>query len=327
MKKPNVFLGYAELKTIRSEKWEQAQSDEYKEYRKNWKEYPEQMFIPDFPLHMNLQTSNLCNLKCEFCNRQVFDYKFKNAYMPFETFKSIIDEGAKEGLKSIAISCFDEPLMNKQLHEYVAYAKSKGILDIFINTNGTLLTPDRSKQLIEAGITKIIISLDSPYKEQYEAIRKGASFDKVISNIKALFELRGENVNPLIRINMIMMPEDTMQKIDDTWLLLSNHVDLIATLRLVDLEAETPDYNNRISNFVCPQMLSRMVLDEQGNVYPCCMIAGDDLYLGNVNEGSLKDMWQSDKYNYIRGVHMAGYFYHLPSCAKCGIAIQEDSLL
>ena len=39
----------------------------FKEYRKKWKEWPENFYTGDFPLHLDIEASSVCNLSCEFC--------------------------------------------------------------------------------------------------------------------------------------------------------------------------------------------------------------------------------------------------------------------
>ena len=59
--------------------------------------------------------------------------------MKFETFKKIIDEGAPKGLRAINLNNFGESFYNKNLVKMIAYAKSKGVLDVMLHTNGTVM--------------------------------------------------------------------------------------------------------------------------------------------------------------------------------------------
>jgi cyclic pyranopterin phosphate synthase len=44
---------------------------------------------------------------------------------------------------------------------WVAEAREAGILDISLITNGSLLTPARAKALMEAGLTRLMVSVDA----------------------------------------------------------------------------------------------------------------------------------------------------------------------
>ena len=58
-----------------------------------------------------------------------------------------------------------EPLLNPHIHEIIAYAKKKGIIDTIINTNATQLTREMSIKLIDAGLDHIIYSFDGGTKK------------------------------------------------------------------------------------------------------------------------------------------------------------------
>ena len=99
---------------------------EYQEYRKNWEEYPKKCFVSRFPLHLDIELTNRCNLNCKFCPYHSEDAPFKpNIYedMDFEMYKQIIDEGSKKGLKAVKLNYRGEPLLYDKLPEAIKYAK------------------------------------------------------------------------------------------------------------------------------------------------------------------------------------------------------------
>ena len=89
----------------------------------------------------------------------------------------------------------------------IKYAKDKGILEVQFNTNAMLLTEKISERLIEAGLDRIIFSLDGMTKETFENIRGGANFEKVVNNIKSFINIRNEmgGKKPCVRIQMVKM--------------------------------------------------------------------------------------------------------------------------
>ena len=54
-----------------STKWETYKSDTYFEYRKQWVDLPKNKIIRNFPLHLDIETTNVCNLKCPMCARTI----------------------------------------------------------------------------------------------------------------------------------------------------------------------------------------------------------------------------------------------------------------
>ena len=81
---------------------------EYKEYRKQWRETAVSHIKTEFPLHLDIEVTSYCNLACPMCPRthRVQLGKWENRMMKLETFKKIIDEGTKKGLKAINLNNF-----------------------------------------------------------------------------------------------------------------------------------------------------------------------------------------------------------------------------
>ena len=147
--------------------------------------------------------------------------QWQNKMMKLETFKKIIDEGSERGLKAINLNNFGESFFNKNLVEMISYAKSKGVLDVMLHTNGTVMNPDLAKGLIKSGLNRIIFSLDSITKEIYEKIRIGAKFEDTVNNVKSFYEIR-KNLNsksPVIRVSMVRMKENDHEadQFEDFW--------------------------------------------------------------------------------------------------------------
>lgn len=332
-KKSNVYVGFDEIKTTRYEQWQSSRSNKYKEYRKKWEIYPSLLKITDFPMHIDIETSSFCNLECSMCARtqKVKQGTWrKNKNLDFDLFKKIIDEGAKLGLYAINLNNFGEPLLNKNIPEMIKYAKDKGIIDIFFHTNGILLKKNISRKVVEAGLDRIIISIDSPIKEKYEQIRKGAIFDVVIQNLKDLAETRNEMGldSPLIRINMIKFPDLTKDEVELAKNFFLNYADSIGFLELEDYNEDKlkrvkfkKDY---VSSFICPQLFTRLSIHENGNVVPCCVDIDAEMLLGNIKNESILNIWNSNKLNKIREKHLKGKFYEIQRCRYCDWAIKED---
>ena len=70
---------------------------EYKDYRKMWRDTAVKHIKTEFPLHLDIEVTSYCNLACPMCPRthRVELGKWQNKMMKFDTFKKIIDEGAK----------------------------------------------------------------------------------------------------------------------------------------------------------------------------------------------------------------------------------------
>ncbi|MBF0301235.1 MAG: hypothetical protein HQK51_21180, partial [Oligoflexia bacterium] len=130
-------------------------SDAYSYYRHCWEEYPKKFIVSPFPIHLDIEASSRCNLRCTFCDKLPLLTKKQLGDIDYNLFCKIIDEGAAKGLQSLKLSYRGEPLLHKKIIDMVKYAKIRGVLDIYFNTNGMLLNEDVSLKLIKAGLNRI----------------------------------------------------------------------------------------------------------------------------------------------------------------------------
>ena len=145
----------------------------YNDYRKYWSKAISAETLTNFPLHLDIELTSDCNLKCKMC----WQYKDPNAFprgmMNFSLFKKLIDEGVKNGLCAIKLQSRGEAMMHPKIFEYSKYAKDKGIMDIHLTTNGTLfLKKGRIDKLFDSGIDKLIFSIDDAHDESIDEIYK-----------------------------------------------------------------------------------------------------------------------------------------------------------
>ena len=73
------------------------------------------------------------------------------------------------------------------------YAKQKGIPQVGMISNGSLITEAAARGMIEAGLDAINISVDASGKEVFESTRIGLKYDKVIANVERLLALREQS--------------------------------------------------------------------------------------------------------------------------------------
>jgi len=145
------------------------------------------------PSKVQIETTVRCNLSCFMCPRETLGFKERIIPdMNLEKFTSIIDKLHK-GIGNIFVHGLGEPLLNMEIVKMIVIASRKAPVSLI--TNGILLNSGLTYNLFHAGLSNITISMDSPYKEVYENIRRGANYDKLVENIAM--------VNRIIKGNFI----------------------------------------------------------------------------------------------------------------------------
>ena len=320
---PNANFHNAGKRTV----FDVRQDERFLEYRRRWYEYPLNFIVGEFPIHLDIETTNACNLHCPFCAVTFNNWgPYRRGYMELALFRKIIDEGVENGLCSVKFSLRGEPMLHPKLFEMIRYAKEKGIMDIYINTNATLLHEDKINQLIDAGLDRISVSFEGITKEVYESYRVGANYEKVLSNIKNLRRIREKRglTYPQIRVQTVLLPEleESFPQYVEFWQSIADEV------AYLDARHETPDDDHRglVANWSCPFLWQRMVILWDGTLLPCLMQGISDfnlMSLGNAKEISIKEMWQSKKAAYYRELHKSGQAHKLEACDRCSYRAKE----
>ena len=143
-------------------------------------------------MSIDIETAAICDLACPHCSREYIITPDK--IMDEDLYKKIIDETSKLNIPSIKLNWRGEPLLNPKMPEMIKYAKSKGILEVLINTNAVSLNEKKSQEIVDSGLDVIIYSFDGGSKNTYEKLRPGRfkknSFEKVYDNIKKFSEIK-----------------------------------------------------------------------------------------------------------------------------------------
>jgi radical SAM protein with 4Fe4S-binding SPASM domain len=268
--------------------------DRYWDYRESW-DNPTGL---KYPVQINLEVNDKCNLRCKMCPRSSNKYNLNTGTkMPLSLFKKIIDE---KQLQAIAFGGGDEPLLNKDLPQMVKYASIRGVMDIRVTTNGTMLNRNLSEQLMENGVTWLSVSIDAFTKDKYKQIRPGSNLDLVENNVKNFIQLKKSlDVNlPVLRVSFIDMDfnRDEIDLFLDKWVKLIDYVDIQRYVSYVDNGTK-----KLVKQFKCLDPFRRLWVKANGDVYPCCNFLcvkkehNDELLLGNINQDSIQDIWDGKK--------------------------------
>jgi len=308
----------------------------FKDYREEWDAVNKLEKITEFPLFIQLDTTQKCNFDCPHC--MLSDEGGMKKYFSEETinnneFNLVLDEAKKYNCPSISLQGTNEPLLDKNLEEQIKYAKDNGFIDIMINSNASPLTEKRSRKIIESGLTRIRFSIDAATEKTFEKVRVGGDFNKVKRNILKFIEIKKEMgvALPIVGVSFCVLADNYHEKDDfiDFW---REKVDFVSVQRFTpptpDLKWDKfyPDIGSeeKFENFKCPQPFQRLVIRNK-DITPCCTWFSRELSLGEVGKVTLHDAWHSKDMNDLRELHQKGEWYKNPTCKKCVNSIFKES--
>ncbi len=137
------------------------------------------------PAEVYLEPTNRCNLSCASCPRTRMDRPVGE--MGLELFHHIAT-GLAGGTELVNLYTYGEPLLHPAIDRMVATLAGLGIASS-ITTNGTRLDRRTSELLVAAGLSHMIVSLDTDDPVRYRDLRRGGQFELVIENLHYLAEV------------------------------------------------------------------------------------------------------------------------------------------
>ena len=150
------------------------------------------------PVCLYLETTNRCNLLCTTCPR-TYEELEPPADMSWELFTRIVDQ--VPNIARVVLHGVGEPMLVKDLPRQVRYLKDRGAYVLF-NTNGTLLTPRKGRELAEAGLDELRVSLDAADPATYRAVRGKDFFARILRNVRAFAEMQAREGLDKPRLSM-----------------------------------------------------------------------------------------------------------------------------
>lgn len=134
-----------------------------------------------------VEASSRCNLACKMCFRHSWVGERFGDLDP-EVFARVMDEPVLRDTRTVFFGGMGEPLVHPALAEMAALASARG-KKVELVTNGTLLNCEKAKELLNAGVTRIWVSIDELY-ENYGKIQVGSDFELVLGNLETFNALR-----------------------------------------------------------------------------------------------------------------------------------------
>lgn len=297
---------------------------EYALYRKNWKEYPGNRFVSEYPLLVDLELSTSCNLRCPMCytTTERFKNRVKTKMMSYGLYRRIIDEiGGR--VPAIRLSLRGEPTLHPRFLDCIAYAKKNGIGEVSALTNGSTLTKNFFKQVMDAGMDWLTISIDG-LGRTYENIRKPLKFRDTLRRVVEIKAIKDKNNThkPVIKIQSIWPAiRNAPEKFYDTF---SPYADLIAFNPLIDYLGRDKEITYE-PDFNCPQLYQRLVIGADGRAMMCSNDEDGSRIIGDANKESVYDIWHGEKLDKARSIHgQKNGFMRITVCRKCYLPRATD---
>ncbi len=276
------------------------------------------------PISLEIELTKKCNQKCIHC----WNESGNGSVIRLEKLEEIVDEFREKGGQNLKLTG-GEPFLHPSFFNFVEYSKEKGVRNIEITTNGSLINEDNVKFLSKY-INQLNISLHGATEEthnkitrsqNYQIVRKAISLcndyglspiinftimGKNKSEIEAMFKLF-QNSKNRIRFNLLMQrgSGEKLEDISAEIFKLRKEIRYFGSLYSVELEKSglyPQGYNKEVESskfYGCSALRTGMYLSSEGLVFPCNLATNP---IGNIYENSISDIWRSENAKKIREI-------------------------
>ncbi len=295
------------------------------------------------PLIIYIDPCDTCNFRCKFCptgNLELMK-KTKGRFhgpMDFSVYCQLIDSLADfdDPIRIIRLYKEGEPLVNPHFADMVAYAKlSPHVQRVDTTTNAALLTPERSRAILDAGLDRLNISVEGMGAESYQEFSGvHLDFDRFIENIAWFYEHRG-NCELNIKINGDNLSAEQEDAFFSTF---GDICDGISVERTIDywpkFREMRVDFDENVTLLggqsrevqVCPYVFYEMCVNSDGT-FSLCRFDWNHAMLLDKHVGApatLKKIWDSIvlwnfQQRFLNGERK---LLTVLSCPKCGLLKQ-----
>jgi MoaA/NifB/PqqE/SkfB family radical SAM enzyme len=171
-------------------------------------------------LKVIVDVSNKCNLRCRMCHFS-FDEVFHrpSQHMRPEMFARMA-ESVLPYAHTVILSAGNEPLASPWFSDILRICSGYDVPNLLFLTNAQLLNERIAETILQCGVTQVQVSADGSTRATYEYIRRGASFERLLQNLKYI-TARKEALHrtlPQLQFNVVLMQSNLEE--------LENFVDL-----------------------------------------------------------------------------------------------------
>lgn len=244
--------------------------------------------------------------------------------MDWDLYRSIVDQAIALGIRRYSVYLMNEPMLDRELPERVAYVSARITKPQYVKvtSHGGLLTERMARGLLDSGLNKLKISVQSLNPKTYRAIM-GLELSKTLSNIDRLLTLKQQGGYTLPRLEIVMV--DSIQTHNEIPAMKRYWQQRDIKLYIEPVENRADQQNIRDSAVGartlkafswCRRLIEQIYILYDGRMLQCCADWEQRSVMGDLTLESLANIWLGARYSDYRRRFAAGNVKGL-ICAGC----------
>lgn len=304
------------------------------------------------PFVFNIETTNYCNMRCVMCPRTELMTR-KNIWIDDEKFESVLDQmrpHSEEDLKGfwdfvydkynldseirtengfyfqvsarcVTLHGYGEPLLDKNIVRRIQACAARNIPTYFSCVPANI-DVEKIDELMRSGLTVIKFSIDALDDEKQREIRgKRNNFHAAYEKVLQVLEMKKAKGHKTIVVPtmLVMQANDEARAMHRQFMDLWKGKDVHAYVKsldnrwLYDADSGLKNTSHYMDQY-CEFPWTSLTVMADGSVVPCTQDYDAEMRMGNVNEQTLEEIWNGEKYADLRRWHVTGDF---PEGFKC----------
>jgi len=246
--------------------------------------------------------------------------KRRKGFMEWDLFSKIVKDAFENGHNIASLHFFGEPLMWPHIVKGVALLSANNLFPR-ISTNGMLLTASLARQLQEAGLKEIMVTIDTLDEEAYGKIRKGGSLAIVKKNIHDVLDATSG-----LRVYAQFMP--TKYNMHETEKVFYKEFGNRRNFKVLkwfiirmnnssNISRNLSHQANEVDKRMCDKIFDRLDVLWDGTTVLCCLDYEGKLVTGNLKENSISQSWLGPRAMSLRKKILRGEWSDLEACRYC----------
>lgn len=302
----------------------------------------------EIPLNIDravIEVNGGCNYTCEMCPQTKPDgstgARGKNwlKKMSLPDFEYVVSECAAAGLNVVNLEGSGEPTLARNLPKYIEIVR-KYNAKAFIYTNGYNLHGKFMKSCVSAGLSLARFSIIGYNEKLYKEWMNRDAFEWVKSNAMHMQDYIAKTNSDCIvaSYHLILDNDNINHEVEQYQLNFINDVQSNAEIwkmhnwsGIYDVEYKRSGERRSCGRPFAPDLTVRAGGSNgtKLSVAPCCQTLGsdDEADLGSIDAASLKEVWNGERYTWLRQMHYEERFDEVPFCKDCDFLFEDNEVL